>query len=152
MRGEPQTRELDGLGPVGLSLLMAGAKAYADCPSVCRQAQAGVLQGHGASGKAGPGAARSRCRLTLPGKGPCGFVWGLWGRAGRGAGQGQLAAGVLALALREWMGGGSGQGVPGWEPRGVFCNHNMISCAEQRSRQGEAGRGLAPAAPVSLLL
>lgn len=50
------------------------------------------------------------------------------------------------------MGGGSGQGVPGREPRGVFCNHNMISCAEQRSRQGEAGRGLAPVAPASLLL
>ncbi|XP_059512963.1 coiled-coil domain-containing protein 9B isoform X4 [Myotis daubentonii] len=50
------------------------------------------------------------------------------------------------------MGGGSGRGVPGREPRGVFCNHNMISCAEQRSRQGEAGRGLAPAAPASLLL
>ncbi|XP_005860303.2 PREDICTED: uncharacterized protein C15orf52 homolog isoform X1 [Myotis brandtii] len=50
------------------------------------------------------------------------------------------------------MGGGSGRGVPGREPRGVFCNHNMISCAEQRSRQGEAGRGLAPVAPASLLL
>lgn len=53
------------------------------------------------------------------------------------------------------MGGGSGRRVPGWEPRGVFCNHNMISCAEQRSRQGEAGRGpapAAPAAPASLLL
>lgn len=31
------------------------------------------------------------------------------------------------------MGGGSGRCVPGWEPRGVFCNHNMISCAEQRT-------------------
>ncbi|XP_008507705.2 coiled-coil domain-containing protein 9B isoform X1 [Equus przewalskii] len=50
------------------------------------------------------------------------------------------------------MGGGSGRGVPGWEPRGVFCNHNMISCAEQQSRQGEAGRGPAPVAPASLLL
>uniref|UniRef100_H0Y0C4 Coiled-coil domain containing 9B n=1 Tax=Otolemur garnettii TaxID=30611 RepID=H0Y0C4_OTOGA len=28
----------------------------------------------------------------------------------------------------------------------------MISCAERRSRQGEAGRGLAPVAPASLLL
>jgi hypothetical protein len=50
------------------------------------------------------------------------------------------------------MGGGGGHGVPGWEPRGVFCNHNMISCAEQRSRQGEADRGLARVAPASLLL
>ena len=38
-------------------------------------------------------------------------------------------------------GGGGGRSVPGWEPRGVFCNHNMISCAEPRSRQGEAGGG-----------
>lgn len=50
------------------------------------------------------------------------------------------------------MGGGSGRGVPGWEPRGVFCNHNMISCAERRNRLGEAGRGLAAVAPASLLL
>lgn len=28
----------------------------------------------------------------------------------------------------------------------------MISCAEQQSRQGEAGRGPAPVAPASLLL
>lgn len=43
----------------------------------------------------------------------------------------------------SWKGGGGGQaGVPGWEPRALFCNHNMISCAEQqsRSRQGEADR------------
>ncbi|KAM9646472.1 LOW QUALITY PROTEIN: coiled-coil domain-containing protein 9B [Trichechus inunguis] len=52
------------------------------------------------------------------------------------------------------MGGGGDRGVPGWEPRGVFCNHNMISCAEQ-SRQGEAGRGRqrpGSRAPASLQL
>uniref|UniRef100_A0A8C3WYW9 Coiled-coil domain containing 9B n=1 Tax=Catagonus wagneri TaxID=51154 RepID=A0A8C3WYW9_9CETA len=50
------------------------------------------------------------------------------------------------------MGGGSGRGVPGWEPRGVFCNHNMISCAERQSQQGETGRGPGSVAPVSLWL
>lgn len=58
------------------------------------------------------------------------------------------------------MGGGSGHSIPGWEPRGVFCNHNMISCAEKRSRQGEgqrpgsgsAGDGVPSAlAPLGLL-
>lgn len=60
---------------------------------------------------------------------------------------------VLMQKVAE-MGRGSGHSIPGWEPRGVFCNHNMISCAEKRSRQGEAGRGPAPAAPAtaSLLL
>ncbi|XP_051678495.2 collagen alpha-1(I) chain isoform X2 [Oryctolagus cuniculus] len=100
---------------------------------------------HGLRGRLGLGGQASWVGLTTRGT-TLSSCLGRWGRAG------PAAAGSLVLPLCEWKGGGGGRGVPGWEPRGVFCNHNMISCAEQWSRQGEAGRGPAPAAPASLLL
>lgn len=55
MRGGPQTGDLDGLGPIGLSLLMGGSKAAHLSAARPRPG----LVGHRALGKAGPGAARS---------------------------------------------------------------------------------------------
>lgn len=80
-----------------------------------------------ASENSGPGAARppvwvqpNRERFLL-------VSVGTWGRAWE-----RCWAGPAPWSLPSesgWV--GVAARIPGWEPRGVFCNHNMISCAEQ---------------------
>lgn len=80
-----------------------------------------------ASEKAGPGAARptvwgqpDRERFLPVSLGTLGQGWE---RSWAGPAPWSLPSesGWVGVAAR----------IPGWEPRGVFCNHNMISCAEQ---------------------
>lgn len=100
------------------------------CPSVCRQAQVGVLVKHRAPCVGSPRQAEVPASLS-----------GDMGQGRERCWAGPAGCRCPGPRPLRVDGGGGGRGVPGWEPRGVFCNHNMISCAEQRSRQGEADGG-----------